>query len=100
MEQQGQYLYQEIIHTEGRAILPEWDPRSHMVTRVMDRLIKANGLEHVEWEVNVIQSDRRSRMHHSEVTPVLIHTSRNQRLCSPWREGFCLQRSPESCQDR
>jgi hypothetical protein len=58
VEEQGQLLYQEIIQNEGRAILPEWDARTRMVNRVMDRLIQANGLEHVPWEIHVIQSDR------------------------------------------
>lgn len=58
VEEQGQLLYQEIMQSQGRAILPEWDARTRMVNRVMDRLIQANGLEHVPWEIHVINSDR------------------------------------------
>lgn len=42
---------------EQGALLPEWDRRSRMVQRVMDRLIPASGLEDQKWEVHVIESD-------------------------------------------
>jgi hypothetical protein len=58
VEQQGELLYREIMQNEGRAILPEWDSRTRMVNRVMDRLIQANGLEHVPWEIHVLNSNR------------------------------------------
>ena len=58
VEEQSRLQYELIMQNEGRAILPEWDARTRMVNRVMDRLIQANGLEHVPWEVNVIQSNR------------------------------------------
>lgn len=57
MEEQGNLLYQNIMaQTEG-AILPEWDARSRMVNRVMDRLIQSTGLQSVQWEVHVINSN-------------------------------------------
>jgi hypothetical protein len=48
-------IMQEAI--QAGALLPEWDKRSRMVNRVMERLIPASGLEDVSWEVHVIESD-------------------------------------------
>lgn len=56
VEKEGQMLYQQIMQENGRAILPEWDSRTRQVTRVMNRLIPACGLEHLDWEVHVINS--------------------------------------------
>jgi hypothetical protein len=57
VEGEGVRMYQQILQQYNGAILPEWDHRSRMVHRVMKRLITANGLENVDWEVNVIASD-------------------------------------------
>lgn len=56
VEQEGQMMYQKIMQETQGAILPSWDSRTRMVERVMNRLIPASGLEHVNWEVYVINS--------------------------------------------
>ena len=53
-------MYRRIMADAEQAILPAWDPRTKMVERVMRRLIPASGLENVNWEVHVIQSDGKS----------------------------------------
>ena len=52
-------MYRMIMQeaTQAGALLPEWDQRSRMVQRVMDRLIPASGLENQRWEVHVLESD-------------------------------------------
>jgi metalloendopeptidase OMA1, mitochondrial len=57
MEEQGHLLYENIMSQAEGAILPEWDARSRMVNRVMNRLIQSSGLENVQWEVHVINSN-------------------------------------------
>ena len=47
MEAEGQMLYKMIMQDNRQAILPEWDPRTRMVERVMRKLIPASGLEDV-----------------------------------------------------
>lgn len=47
MEAEGQMLYKMIMQDNRQAILPEWDPRTRMVERVMRKLIPASGLENV-----------------------------------------------------
>lgn len=51
-------MYQKVMADAMRngTILPKSDRRSRMVDRVMARLISAGGLEHVTWEVHVINS--------------------------------------------
>jgi hypothetical protein len=59
VERDAEMMYNMIMqeaHQAG-ALLPEWDGRSRMVQRVMDRLIPASGLENQKWEVHVIESD-------------------------------------------
>lgn len=58
-EAEGGLLYQKIMRDAQNqgAIIPEWDSRSRMVRRVMSRLIAGGNLEHVNFEVNVIESD-------------------------------------------
>ena len=55
-EKQGQLLFQEIMREFGNAILPYWDRRTHEVKRVLNRLLPACGLEHLDWEVYVVNS--------------------------------------------
>ncbi|KAG4033785.1 hypothetical protein MFRU_004g02880 [Monilinia fructicola] len=57
MEREGQMMYQQILRQYKGAILPEWDHRTQMVQRVMNRLIPASGIDNVNWEVNVIESN-------------------------------------------
>jgi len=47
VEAEGQMLYKMIMQDNRQAILPEWDPRTRMVERVMRKLIPASGLENV-----------------------------------------------------
>ncbi|KAM3075355.1 metalloendopeptidase [Clarireedia jacksonii] len=60
VEGEGGRLYQQIMQENRGAILPEWDRRTKMVNRVMRRLISANGLENVNWEVHVIASNEKN----------------------------------------
>jgi hypothetical protein len=90
VEEQGQLLYRQIMQDQGRAVLPEWDARSQMVNRVMARLIRSNGLEHVPWEIHVIHSDREYRYAPILERPVLIYASRNQCFCYSRRQSLCL----------
>jgi hypothetical protein len=56
VENEGMTLYRQIMQQNANAILPVWDKRVRMVNRVMEKLIPASGLEHVNWEVHVIDS--------------------------------------------
>lgn len=56
VEAEGRRMYQMIMQENARSILPDWDRRTKMVHRVMEKLIPASGLEHVDWEVHVIDS--------------------------------------------
>lgn len=56
VEEQGSIMYNNIMADARNAIIPSWEPRARMVERVMKRLIPASGLEHVDWEVYVINS--------------------------------------------
>lgn len=58
VEKEGELMYRKIMAEamQQGAILSPRDRRSRMVQRVMDRLIPASGLEHVPWEVHVIES--------------------------------------------
>ncbi|KAH8820802.1 peptidase family M48-domain-containing protein [Xylogone sp. PMI_703] len=58
VEKEGEMMYRKIMQEYQGAFLPSWDPRTRMVRRVMGRLIPANDLEHVNWEVHVIESPR------------------------------------------
>ncbi|KKA30958.1 hypothetical protein TD95_001306 [Thielaviopsis punctulata] len=42
------------VESQGGSFLPEWDPRTRMVRRVMNRLIPVSGMPDKEWEVRVI----------------------------------------------
>ncbi|KAI6248293.1 Mitochondrial metalloendopeptidase OMA1 [Erysiphe necator] len=55
-EEEGKLLYVNLMQTWQHAILPPWDRRTRQVNRVMNRLIKSCGLEHIDWEVNVVLS--------------------------------------------
>ncbi|APA11626.1 hypothetical protein sscle_08g063960 [Sclerotinia sclerotiorum 1980 UF-70] len=57
MEREGQIAYRQILQQYRGHILPDWDKRSMMVQRVMSRLIPASGIDDVNWEVNVIDSE-------------------------------------------
>ena len=47
VEEEGKMMYNMIMQQDRDAILPAWDPRTRMVQRVMNKLIPASGLEHV-----------------------------------------------------
>jgi predicted Zn-dependent protease len=53
-QQLGQAQYKQILQEFGRQILPEYDPRTRLVQKVLDRLIPHSGLEGEKWEVHVI----------------------------------------------
>jgi hypothetical protein len=59
VEREGEMMYRMVMQDaiQQGALLPEWDRRSRMVQRVMDRLIPASGLEDQKWEVHVIESN-------------------------------------------
>ncbi|KAI1639598.1 peptidase family M48-domain-containing protein [Biscogniauxia mediterranea] len=44
----------EVEHS-GRHFLSEWDPRTMMVRRVMQKLIPVSGMEDANWEIRVIE---------------------------------------------
>ena len=52
-EMQYKRVLYEVEHG-GARFLPEWDPRTLMVKRVMKRLIPVSGMEDQNWEVMVI----------------------------------------------
>jgi len=58
VEEEGAIMYQRIMADAQRShtILPDRDRRVVMVRRVMERLITASHLEHVNFEVNVLNS--------------------------------------------
>lgn len=58
VEAEGETYYKMIIDdaVHNGTLVPEWDPRSKMVQRVMKKLIPASGLEDARWEVNVLES--------------------------------------------
>lgn len=43
------------VERQGGRFLPDWDPRTRMVRRVMDRLIPFSGMADEKWEVCVIE---------------------------------------------
>lgn len=57
VEEHGEVMYKHVMTEYGGRILPKSDRRSRMVDRVMSRLIAVSGLENVNWEVHVIQSN-------------------------------------------
>lgn len=56
VEAEGVKAYNAVMQEMQGGILPTWDPRYKMVSRVMKRLIPASGLENVDWEVHVVAS--------------------------------------------
>jgi metalloendopeptidase OMA1, mitochondrial len=56
-EQQAMHIIWEVERHGGR-FLGEWDPRTAMVKRVMERLIPVSGMENANWEVRVIDDPR------------------------------------------
>lgn len=52
----GQELYKQVMSEFGDKILPDNDPRSRLVQKVLTRLIPSSGLDSAEWEVHVIDS--------------------------------------------
>lgn len=46
------------MEREGSRILPDWDPRTRMVKRVMDKLIPFSGMADEKWDVCVIDDPR------------------------------------------
>ncbi|POS85849.1 hypothetical protein EPUL_001543, partial [Erysiphe pulchra] len=56
-EKMYKYIYRNLMLSLRESILPPWDRRTKQVNRVMKRLIESCGLEHVDWEVNVVLSN-------------------------------------------
>ncbi|KAI6711329.1 hypothetical protein PZA11_003927 [Diplocarpon coronariae] len=56
VEAEGERTYKLLMHAHANAILPAWDRRTKLVNKVMAKLIPASGLQHVDWEVHVINS--------------------------------------------
>ncbi|KAI1306197.1 peptidase family M48-domain-containing protein [Xylaria venustula] len=52
-EAQAKRIEWEVERAGGR-FLPDWDPRTRLVKKVMKRLIPVSGIEDSEWEVRVI----------------------------------------------
>lgn len=55
----AEMVIEEVVK-EGGKFLSEWDPRTIAVKTVMQRLIPLSGLEHLEWEIHVIDDSSRS----------------------------------------
>ena len=53
-EQLGQQSMQAVLQEFRGRVLPPNHPQSKMVNRVLQRLIPASGMEHLHWEVRVI----------------------------------------------
>jgi hypothetical protein len=65
VEEEGERLYRMIMQQNRNSILPEFDPRTRQVRRVMERLIPNSGLKGVNWEVHVIESNGRTPVYTS-----------------------------------
>ncbi|EON68341.1 hypothetical protein W97_07599 [Coniosporium apollinis CBS 100218] len=59
-QEMSKAFYSQIMQEYRDRILPDWDKRSRMVRRVLDRLIPATGLEDSNWEVHVIEDEQRN----------------------------------------
>lgn len=46
------------VEEQGGHFLSDWDPRTILVKRVMQRLIPVSGMEDLDWEVRVIADSR------------------------------------------
>lgn len=46
------------VEEQGGHFLSDWDPRTILVKRVMQRLIPVSGMENLDWEVRVIADSR------------------------------------------
>lgn len=58
VEEDGKTYYKMIMDDARQqgALVPSWDRRAKMVSRVMERLIPQSGLDGADWEVNVLES--------------------------------------------
>ncbi|KAI7825202.1 peptidase family M48-domain-containing protein [Gamsiella multidivaricata] len=52
--------YNQVMHQFGNKILPPNHPYTIFVKRVASRIIKAAGMENLDWEFHVIQSDEKN----------------------------------------
>lgn len=57
-ESQAKMVLYELEKTGGR-LLSDWDPRTRMVKRVMEKLIPFSGMADEPWEVFVIEDPRK-----------------------------------------
>jgi hypothetical protein len=55
--QQGADEVLEDLRVSGRRMLPEWDPRTIAVRRVMKRLVPVSGMADVDWQIHVIDDE-------------------------------------------
>jgi predicted Zn-dependent protease len=54
----GERGYRETMSEFGRQILPDNHPQTIRVKRIMDRLIRASHLEHMDWKIHVIDDPK------------------------------------------
>lgn len=54
----GERGYRETMSEFGRHILPDNHPQTARVKRIMDRLIRASHLEHMDWKIHVIDDPK------------------------------------------
>ncbi|KAG6046399.1 hypothetical protein E4U39_001405 [Claviceps sp. Clav50 group G5] len=47
----------QMVHDQGGHFLPDWDPRTILVKRVMRKLIPVSGLPDLNWEISVVADD-------------------------------------------
>ena len=57
-EKMARQQVQQVLSQFQGKVLPPGHPDSRMVSRVMKRLIPASGLEHLDWEVKVIDDPK------------------------------------------
>lgn len=51
------------VQEQGSRVLPDSDPRTQVVKRVMSRLIPVSGLQDLDWEIYVIDDDSACTRH-------------------------------------
>lgn len=71
-----EYMYADIgddvvqmVHDEGGHFLPDWDPRTTLVKRVMRKLIPVSGLPDLNWEISVVANNSSTWRHWASSPP-------------------------------
>ncbi|KAF9360531.1 hypothetical protein BGX26_008951 [Mortierella sp. AD094] len=59
-EAMAKEAYKQVMREYGRKLLPPNHPYTQYVERIAKRIVKAAGMENLEWEFHVIQSDEKN----------------------------------------